>query len=84
MNMPVIIIHERYNGISNFLNEIQHDFIVFFDEYEKMYDERDHSILTVMDGVLNNAFRKIFLLTTNKIHVSENMLERPGRIRYFS
>jgi hypothetical protein len=83
LNLPIIVISNRFDGLPGFINEIQQDVIVFFDEYEKMYSEHDHSILTVMDGVLNNQYRKTFLLTTNKLYISENLLQRPGRVRYF-
>jgi SpoVK/Ycf46/Vps4 family AAA+-type ATPase len=82
LNLPVIIVHTPYEGISSFISEIQQDILMFFDEYEKMYNNYDSSVLTVMDGVLNNEFRKTFLLTTNSMYINENMLQRPSRIRY--
>ncbi len=82
LELPVLIVHQPYEGISSFLNEIQQDVIVFFDEYEKMYNNFDSTILTVMDGVLNNEWRKTFMLTTNSVHLNDNMLQRPGRLRY--
>jgi hypothetical protein len=83
LNLPIIVVSTPFLGIPSFLNDIQQDIIIFFDEYEKMYNEHDHSVLTVMDGVLNNQYRKVFLLTTNKLYINENLLQRPGRIRYF-
>lgn len=82
LKLPVLIVHSPYEGISSFINEIQQDVIVFFDEYEKMYNHYDSTVLTVMDGVLNNEFRKVFMLTTNSLHLNDNMLQRPGRLRY--
>jgi len=82
LNLPVIIIHYRFDGIPNFINNIQQNVIVFIDEFEKIYDGRDHSVLTIMDGALDNGFRKVFLLTTNSLYINENMIQRPGRIRY--
>ncbi len=85
MNLPVIIVQSKYEGeiLSNFINDIQQDVIIFFDEFEKMFPNYDYSVLTVMDGVLNNEFRKTYLLTTNTSYVNDNMLSRPSRIRYF-
>jgi hypothetical protein len=86
LDMPVLIVHKPYGGIPSFMNEIQQDVIIFFDEYEKMYRENrdnDASILTIMDGVLDNGFRKVFLLTTNETYINSNLLQRPSRIRYF-
>ena len=82
LELPVIIIDHAMDAIPSFLNSIQQNIVVFFDEYEKMYNDYDHSILTVMDGVLNNGFRKVFLLTTNQPRVNDNMLQRPSRLRY--
>jgi len=83
LRIPVIVIKDRFTNTPDFLNSLQEDVILFFDEYEKVYDDYDDSILTVMDGVLSNEYRKLFLLTTNHAYVNENMLQRPGRIRYF-
>lgn len=82
LNLPVLIVPSAYKNLPGFINEIQQDIIVFFDEYEKMYNNYDASILTVMDGVLNNEHRKVFLLTTNNSYINNNLLQRPGRIRY--
>lgn len=82
LNLPVILIHSRYDGIPNFINEIQQNVVIFVDEFEKIYQDRDHSVLTIMDGAMDNGFRKVFLLTTNELHVNINMIQRPGRIRY--
>jgi len=82
LNLPVIIINQAYKKIPEYINSIEENVLLFFDEYEKMYNNYDHSILTVMDGVLNTEYRRVFLLTTNSIYLNENMLQRPGRIRY--
>ena len=92
LNLPVIIVTEGYKNIGDFINTVQNDVIFFFDEYEKLFSMRteegdfvvvDDILLSVMDGALNTASRKVFLLTTNKVHINENLLQRPGRIRYF-
>ena len=85
LNLPVLIITEHYDSLPSFLNEIQQEVVVFFDEFEKMYSNRDDSdgnILSLMDGVLSTSFKKVFILTTNNIYLNANMLQRPGRLRY--
>ena len=84
LELPVILINSQFEdgGLPEFLNEVREDCIVFIDEYEKVFGD-DSDLLTVMDGVLANDTRKMFLLTTNKTYVNENMLQRPSRIRYF-
>ena len=84
LNLPVILVNmnPEGGGIPEFLNEIQQEVVVFIDEYEKVFGE-DSELLTVMDGVLTGTSRKLFLLTTNKTYINDNMLQRPSRIRYF-
>lgn len=83
LNLPVILVNENPDGggIPDFLNEIEQDVIVMMDEYEKVFGE-DSELLTLMDGVLTSASRKLFLLTTNNTYINDNMLQRPSRIRY--
>ncbi len=44
--------------------------------------EGDSTLLSLMDGTYKTIYRKVFLLTTNKTWINDNMLNRPGRIRY--
>lgn len=86
-NMPVILINERMKGLIEFLAAIDQDVVVFVDEYEKVFvteDGRANSteILTLMDGALKSEHRRLFLFTTNNKYIDDNLLERPGRIRY--
>jgi ATPase family associated with various cellular activities (AAA) len=88
IDLPVVVVTHKIPTLPQFINEIQQDVVLFFDEYEKMYnsyDEDDHhdgSLLSIMDGALNTAHRRLFVLTTNKTYINENMLQRPSRIRY--
>jgi len=82
IQLPVLIVSEFNAQLPNFINNIQQDIIVFFDEFEKIYTDYNANVLTIMDGVLNNDFRKMFLLTTNDLYINANLLQRPGRIRY--
>ena len=81
LNQPVILVTHSTNGIGNFINSIPQDITVFVDEYEKIFAEST-ALLTIMDGALNSEFRRVFVLTTNKLYIDENMIERPSRIRY--
>lgn len=44
--------------------------------------KEDVDLLSIMDGVFNSPHRRVFILTTNKLYVNENLLGRPSRIRY--
>lgn len=81
--LPVIIINQQFEGsIIDFINELQDNCIIFFDEYDKVFEKHSSTLLTVMDGVLKTDIRIMFLLTTNDDHLNDNMHQRPSRIRY--
>lgn len=85
--MPVILINTRMQGLIEFLAAIDQDIVVFVDEYEKVFvseEGRPNSteILTLMDGALKSEHRRLFVFTTNNKRIDDNLLERPGRIRY--
>jgi hypothetical protein len=83
LGIPVILIGTAYNVLPSFINNIRQNVLYFVDEYEKVFrDPNESMLLTVMDGALDNGFKRVFLLTINELHVSNNLLQRPGRIRY--
>ena len=85
MQLPVILVNDPFPGISDFVSKINSPCILFFDEFEKTFStdrKQDLDILAIMDGVYNSPHRRIFLLTTNKLYINENLIGRPSRIRY--
>lgn len=94
LELPIIIVERPMGGLTSFLNSIQQDVTLFFDEFEKNFSAKDEDgehddsrsadghLLTIMDGVLGNGFKKVFLLTTNQRHINDNLIGRPGRLRY--
>ena len=90
LGLPIILCDRPYPGLANFLASIAHDCVFFFDEFEKNFrlkcdDNEDcagEDLLSIMDGVYNSDHCHIFLLTTNKLRVNDNLLSRPSRIRY--
>ena len=83
MNIPTIIINHSYEGqILDFVQALEFECVIFIDEAEKTFTGDDQQILLKMiDGVYNKS-RKLYLLTTNTLSVNENLISRPGRIRY--
>ena len=91
---PVIIINKYINGMFDFLEPIK-NVIYLFDEFEKTMrgnvneqNDNDKSttkqdqILTFLDGTASGT-HNLFLLTVNdKCELNDNLLSRPGRIRY--
>jgi DNA-directed RNA polymerase subunit F len=82
LKQPVILISRFIEGGSAWVNTIPQNITVFVDEYEKVYEE-SKEFLTIMDGSMNSAFRRVFILTTNTLHIDQNLIDRPSRIRYF-
>jgi hypothetical protein len=81
LGLPVVVVDAKLDNVHNFLNSIPQDIIIFLDEYEKTYGD-SAEMLTIMDGAMNSDYRRVFLLTTNKLYVDPNLIERPSRIRY--
>lgn len=81
INLPIVVVDRKLDGVHTFLNTITQDITIFIDEYEKIYGESSQ-MLTIMDGALNSTYRRLFLLTTNELYVDRNIIERPSRVRY--
>jgi hypothetical protein len=91
LQLPVIIINKNFGdefiiNLKDFIAEMPCDILVLFDEFEKIFPDegwgKTPALLTLMDGVDNSIFRRLFLMTTNEINLNQNYLERPSRIRY--
>lgn len=85
LGLPVLLVNAPYPGLADFVAKIGGPCTLFFDEFEKNFDTRekeDIELLSLMDGVFNSEYRRVFLLTTNKLYVNENLLGRPSRVRY--
>jgi len=86
LDLPIIMISGPIEGLVEFIQSIDFECIIFIDEAEKMFEsseDRDDSqmLLRMIDGSVNFS-RKLFILTTNTLNVNENLIGRPGRIRY--
>ena len=85
LQLPVILVQSMGDSndklIKYLSTAINFDCIFFFDEYEKEFKDSS-DVLSFMDGTYNSIYRKVFLLTTNKLNVDPNLLGRPSRIRY--
>lgn len=70
-------------GILEFIPRLSFEAVILIDEAEKTFSDKDdaHYLLKLIDGVYNKT-RKLYILTTNKLHINENLIGRPGRIRY--
>lgn len=82
--MPCIFITDGFTGagFSEFLDSIKTPSVIYIDEFEKVYADKDdrNFFLSVMDGT--NSSRHLFLLTSNEERIGEYFESRPGRVRY--
>ena len=82
--VPTILINSPFRGdkFNKILQDITQPCVVFFDEFEKVYDEEEQEeILTLLDGVYTS--KKLYVLTCNdKWQIDRHMRNRPGRIYY--
>ncbi|MCQ2225727.1 MAG: ATP-binding protein [Paludibacteraceae bacterium] len=81
MNIPVLIVNNPSDGLLGFIQSLCFECVVLIDEAEKTFDEDGDVLLQMIDGVYNET-RKLYILTTNKLSLDDNLLGRPGRIRY--
>ena len=91
--LPVILVEESFDGLAQFLNSIEQECVVLFDEFEKNFkkvydrdgDEKDNtqdSLLSLFDGTGNNI-KRLYLITCNDTYqLSDFMVNRPGRFHY--
>lgn len=90
-DLPIIIVDSYYNGLADFIESIEQEVVVIFDEFEKNFsktsDEGNRSsapqeeLLTLFDGI--NTGKKLFVITCNETcSINNYLLNRPGRFHY--
>ncbi len=85
--IPVIIVEAYKEGIGAFLDSIQQEIMVLFDEFDKTFSATDAgvdpqtSMLSLFDGVAQG--KKLFVITCNEIRgLNDFLVNRPGRFHY--
>ena len=86
--MPVILVNSPHGGgyakgFNNFVsNPILQNSIIFIDEFEKVYEQRDEQseLLSLLDGTFMTKL--IFLLTVNENRLNDYLNNRLNRIKY--
>ena len=82
IGLPVIIVSYPIAGMLEFIQNLDFECVVLIDEAEKTFkNNNDEVLLKLIDGVYNRK-RKLYILTTNKLYIDDNLIGRPGRIRY--
>lgn len=96
LNLPVIRVSENFGkgATIEFLNRIEQDFVLFIDEFEKVFNTNktqdnngemnQQDFLTYLDGGNIRSNRIMFLITANNPNaINEFLKNRPSRLRYF-
>ena len=81
MKMPVVIVPAAFDGLLGFIQSLCFEYTILIDEAEKTFKEDGDVLLKMIDGVYNES-RKLYIMTTNRLSIDENLLGRPGRVRY--
>ena len=85
---PVILVDACYEGVARFLESIQQECVVLFDEFDKMFrycddDDRDDQavLLSLFDGTAGG--KKLYMVTCNSLYnLNSYIVNRPGRFHY--
>jgi hypothetical protein len=83
LGISVIVVSEPIEVLQlyNLITPYKTPFVLFFDEFEKVYYEsQGEELLSLLDGSLTTP--TLNLLTSNTSDISEFLIHRPGRIRY--
>lgn len=84
-DVPTIVVNRAWCGedFNKLIQSIDQPAVIVFDEYEKVYHEKEkqNALLTLLDGVYPT--KKLFILTTNdRAGINFHMMNRPGRLFY--
>lgn len=80
---PVIVVKDYVPGLADFIDSIDQEVMVLFDEFDKTFDEDDveSEMLNLFDGL--SIGKKLFVITCNRITgISDLLVNRPGRFHY--
>lgn len=88
--LPVIIIEQYVPGIAAYIESIEQEVMVLFDEFDKTFGNikagenepnPQTSLLSLFDGVASG--KKLFVVTCNEIYqLNDYLINRPGRFHY--
>ena len=84
--LPVIVVNFYVPNIMNYIDSIQQEVLILFDEFDKTFEEKidynpQYEVLNVLDGL--SVGKKLFAFICNDLsEINDYMLNRPGRIHY--
>ncbi|MBQ6213857.1 MAG: ATP-binding protein [Oscillospiraceae bacterium] len=83
---PVILVDACYPGLARFLESVEQECVVLFDEFDKTFrSNRDNDdqadLLSLFDGTTGG--KKLFIVTCNELYsLNSYIINRPGRFHY--
>ncbi len=83
---PVILVDEAFPGIARFIESIEQECIILFDEFDKTFkSDRDNDdqakLLSLFDGTAGG--KKLYIVTCNELYgLNDYIVNRPGRFHY--
>lgn len=83
---PVILVSQYIPGIANFIEAIEQEVMVLFDEFDKTFKATgdgnpQDTMLSLFDGT--TAGKKLFVVTCNQLTgLNDYLVNRPGRFHY--
>lgn len=87
LGYPVIIVDAFIPGIADFIDEINQEVLILFDEFDKTFPTTKEGIspqetmLSLFDGI--SSTKRLYLVTCNKTNkLNEFIVNRPGRFHY--
>ena len=88
--LPVIIVDRFIPGIASYLESIEQEVLVLFDEFDKTFGNVEtgeneanpqDGLLSLFDGIAQG--KKLFVITCNDIYrLNDYLINRPGRFHY--
>lgn len=89
-DIPTIVVDSYIPGIASYLESIDQEVLVLFDEFDKTFGDvsvgdgeadPQSQLLSLFDGIYNG--KKLFVITCNKISkLNDYLVNRPGRFHY--
>lgn len=83
--IPVINISDNTPGLETFLNDLNQEVMILFDEFDKKFGHDDEGsqaqLLSLFDGV--SSGKRLFVITCNHLYdLNDFLVNRPGRFHY--
>ena len=84
--LPVVIVGACVPGLAGFLESIDQEIVVFFDEFDKIFrvgkeNDDQAALLSLFDGTAGG--KKLYIVTCNELYgLNSYIVNRPGRFHY--